>query len=145
MLRSVELKDYMIHNPVKVTLDTSLFTAIHEIIVNKISGVCIVGNNDKLLGILSEMDCLSAILSATYNESSVGTVGEFMTSELDVAEASEDIVSVATEMLKKNQRRRPVVENGKLIGQITCRQLLRAVKEFAVPADPTEHRGSDNS
>ena len=33
-------------------------------------------------------------------------------------------------MLLKNKRRRPVVEDGKLIGQITCRQLLNAVKNF---------------
>jgi hypothetical protein len=33
-------------------------------------------------------------------------------------------------MLLKNKRRRPVVENGKLIGQITCRQLLSAVMQF---------------
>jgi hypothetical protein len=33
-------------------------------------------------------------------------------------------------MLRKNKRRRPVVEDGKLVGQITCRQLLSAVKNF---------------
>jgi signal-transduction protein with cAMP-binding, CBS, and nucleotidyltransferase domain len=33
-------------------------------------------------------------------------------------------------MLMNNKRRRPVVENGRLIGQITCRQLLKAVQDF---------------
>ena len=42
----------------------------------------------------------------------------------------QDIVDVAQDMLTKNTRRRPVVENGKLIGQITCRQLLSAVMKF---------------
>ena len=28
----------------------------------------------------------------------------------------------------------------KIVGQITCRQLLRAVKEFAAPVDPREHK-----
>lgn len=144
MLRSVELKDYMIYNPVKVTPDTNLFDAVHQIIVNKISGVCVVDDKDKLVGVLSELDCLNAILSSIYNESGVGLVGEFMTAEVDVASADEDIVDLAADMLKKNQRRRPVVENGKLVGQITCRQLLRAVKEFAAPEDPSEHLGSDN-
>jgi CBS domain-containing protein len=49
---------------------------------------------------------------------------------LVVAHPNEDIVDVAQDMLKKNKRRRPVVENGKLIGQITCRQLLIAVVKF---------------
>ena len=41
-----------------------------------------------------------------------------------------NILDVAQDMLLKNKRRRPVVEDGKLIGQITCRQLLTAVKKF---------------
>ena len=49
---------------------------------------------------------------------------------LVVAHPDEDIVDIAQDMLTKNKRRRPVVENGKLIGQITCRQLLTAVKKF---------------
>jgi len=33
-------------------------------------------------------------------------------------------------MLKHKHRRRPVIENGKLIGQVTCRQILSAIKDF---------------
>jgi len=40
------------------------------------------------------------------------------------------VVDVADDMLKKGHRRRPVVDNGKLVGQITCRQLLRVVRDF---------------
>jgi CBS domain-containing protein len=48
-----------------------------------------------------------------------------------VAHPNEDIVDVARDMLANNKRRRPVVENGKLIGQITCRQLLTAMRKFS--------------
>ena len=34
------------------------------------------------------------------------------------------------DMLKKGHRRRPVLDHGRLVGQITCRQLLRVVSEF---------------
>ena len=50
---------------------------------------------------------------------------------LVVAHPDEDIVDVAQDMLRKNKRRRPVVENGKLVGQITCRQVLNAVMKFS--------------
>lgn len=145
MLRSVELKDYMISNPVTVTPETNLFDAIHHIIVNKVSGVCVVDDDECLVGMLSELDCLDGILSAIYNESGVGTVAEVMTSEVVVAHVDEDIVDLAADMLKNKHRRRPVVADGKLVGQITCRQLLRAVKEFAAPTDPTEYLGAENS
>ena len=131
MLQSVNLRDYMLTNPVKVSPGDNVMDAMQVIIDNKISGVCVVDQDMRLVGILSEMDCLGAVLGAVYNRSGVGAVREYMASDnLVVAHPNEDIVDFAQDMLRKNKRRRPVVENGKLIGQITCRQLLNAVKQF---------------
>jgi CBS domain-containing protein len=131
MLQSVNLRDYMLLNPVKVREDDNVLEAMQVIIDNKISGVCVIDTEETLVGILSELDCLRAVLSATYNDSGVGRVKDYMASDnLVVAHPNEDIVDVAQDMLLKNKRRRPVVEDGKLVGQITCRQLLTAVKKF---------------
>jgi CBS domain-containing protein len=131
MLKSVNLRDYMLTNPVKVKPTDHVREAMRVIIDNKISGVCVVDDERNLVGVLSEMDCLRAVLSAIYNEAEVGLVGDYMTSEnLVVANPNEDIVDVAQDMLRINRRRRPVVEDGKLIGQVTCRQLLNAVAKF---------------
>jgi CBS domain-containing protein len=121
----------MLPNPVKVRAGDNVLDAMQVIIDNKISGVCVVDNDGNLVGILSELDCLRAVLGAIYNNSGIGSVSDHMaTDNLVVAHPNEDIVDVAQDMLLKNKRRRPVVENGKLIGQITCRQLLSAVKKF---------------
>lgn len=131
MLQSVNLRDYMLTNPVKVRMDDNIHDAMQVIIDNKISGLCVIDEEDNLVGILSELDCLRAVLGAIYNQGTVGPVRDYMSSEnLVVAHPNEDIVDVAQDMLLKNKRRRPVVEDGKLIGQITCRQLLSAVKKF---------------
>ena len=131
MLQSVNLRVYMLPNPVKVSPEDNILDAMKVIIDNKISGVCVVDADANLVGILSEMDCLRAVLGAIYNNNNIGVVREYMASDnLVVANPNEDIVSVAEDMLLKNKRRRPVVENGKLIGQITCRQLLSAVMKF---------------
>ncbi len=131
MLKSVNLRDYMITNPVKVKPDDNIADAVKVIIDNKVSGVCVVDADGNLSGILSELDCLRAILGAIYNESAIGLVSEHMTADnLLVAHPDENILDVAQDMLIKKHRRRPVVENGRLIGQITCRQLLSAVKKF---------------
>lgn len=132
MLRSVDLSDYMLHNPVKVLASDHLSIAIDLIIKNKISGLCVVNEDGILMGVLSEMDCLRAILGAVYNENSsmMGLVGDFMTPNVDSCELHAVLVDVASDMLKKGHRRRPVVDKGKLVGQITCRQLLNIVKEF---------------
>ena len=131
MLKSVNLRDYMLTNPVKVRGDDNVLDAMQVIIDNKISGVWVVDVEVNLVGILSELDCLGAVLGAIYNDSGIGPVSDLLASDnLVVAHPNEDIVDVAQDMLLKNKRRRPVVEDGKLIGQITCRQLLTAVKKF---------------
>lgn len=131
MLKSVNLRDHMLSHPVKVKAEDNLLDAMQVIIDNKISGVCVVDTEDNLVGILSELDCLRAALGAIYNEGGIGRVSQYMASDnLVVAHPNEDIVDVAQDMLLKNKRRRPVVEDGKLVGQITCRQLLCAVKSF---------------
>ena len=110
-----------------------------SLLSNKVSGVCVINKNGDLVGVLSELDCMKAVLGATYNDgcrsggSGYGNVIEFMTTEIDCCEIDEDIVDVAADMLKKGHRRRPVLDHGKLVGQITCRRLLSAVSKFACP------------
>ena len=131
MLGSVDLSDYMLHDPVKIHANEDLFDAIHLIIEHRVSGICVVDDQEMLVGVLSGMGCLGAILAATYNEAGdVGKAREYMTANVDVCDVHADLVDVADDMLKKGHRRRPVLDHGRLVGQITCRQLLRVISEF---------------
>jgi CBS domain-containing protein len=140
MLKKVDLEHYMLKHPVTVHPDASLFEAVHLILVNKISGLCVVDETGKLVGLLSELDCLRGVLSATYNQAAVGSVSDMMSaSDIQVAHTGDAIVDIAEDMLRHKRRRRPVVDNsGRLVGQITIRQILRAVKEFSSPVDRSE-------
>ncbi len=132
MLNSVRLRDHMVAKPVRIKPNANLLEAVELITRHKISGLCVVDDDDRLVGILSELDCLGGILDATYNEAGVGAVSEYMTSEnLVVAGIRDNIVELSQDMLKHKHRRRPVVDDGKLVGQVTCRQLLIAVKNFS--------------
>jgi CBS domain-containing protein len=131
MLRSVELSDYMVRHPVKVLSSITIYEAARKILEHKISGVAVVDDNNNLVGMLSELDCLRVILAGVYNDEEFGAaiVGDVMTTTVDVQDAHDDIVDVATSMLDHKHRRRPVVADGKLIGQVTCRQILRVMVE----------------
>lgn len=132
MLRTVDLKDYMLTKPIVISAQAHLFEAIDLIVKNRVSGLCVVDDDGILVGILSELDCMRGVLSATYHQDSPGEVSKYMVTEnLNCARPGDDIVSLAQDMLAKGQRRRPVIDgNGKLVGQITCRQILAAVKSF---------------
>lgn len=131
MLKSVNIRDFMLLHPVKIHADEDLFTAVELIFSEKVSGICVVDAENNLLGMLSEIDCMRAIISETYNNSGkVGSVSHFMTKDVVCCSLHDNAIDVAADMLKAHHRRRPVVSEGKLVGQITFRQLLRMVSEF---------------
>ena len=131
-MRSLKISDHLITNPVKIASTATIGEAARTIIDNKVSGVIVVNENDEVEGMLSELDCLKSLLTEIYNEGQVGK--ELVTIEMSAPvtynRPEEDIISVAQSMLDQKQRRRPVLDNGKLIGQITCRQLLSAIMAF---------------
>ncbi len=131
MPKSVELREYM-RTPRTVKQNATVADAAQVIIDNRVSGVVVVDDTGQLVGMLSELDCMQAIVSTVYNGGTPGAeiVRDVMTKEVTVNRPSEDIISVATEMVKHKHRRRPIVDNGKLVGQISCRQLLRAINDF---------------
>ena len=130
MMHSVSLRDHMLPQPATVHHDDTLREAMALIVENRLSGLCVIDEDDRLIGILSELDCLRAVLSAVYNKNAIGRVADYMTSaNLLIAHPDEDLVDVAQDMLMNNMRRRPVVENGRLVGQITCRHLLKAAQD----------------
>ena len=141
MLKSVKVRDYMLKKPVVVTPETELFEAIHAILSNKISGVTVVDEHRRPIGMLSELDCLKAILTASYYQEEVGVhlVRDHMHEAVECVGPNEDVFDVAQSMLDHKHRRRPVIDDhGNMVGQLTCRALLRAIKEFDVPPDKSE-------
>jgi len=133
MKRTVDVNDYMVKGPVLVTPDTELFEAIDHILRHRLSGVAVVDDNRHPVGMLSELDCLRVVLSGAYYGEQVGStrVGEHMTKNVDCVKAHANIVDVARSMLANKRRRRPVVdEQNHVLGQITCRAILRCVREF---------------
>jgi CBS domain-containing protein len=133
MTRSVSLDTYMVKHPVKIRDNAAILDAVDLLITNSVSGLCVMDENDQLVGVLSELDCLRAIIERVYDqgESDPGLVCEVMTSDVNANKPHDDIISVASSMLKNKQRRRPVLDGDELVGQVTCRQILGAIRSFA--------------
>ena len=132
MMASVRVKEYMVSQPVTVLQSATIAEAARMITERKVSGVVVVDGSGAVVGMLSELDCLRNLLSEAYNGQAVGgeSVALVMTTPVTMCAADADIISIAESMLEYKQRRRPVVDQGKLVGQITCRQLLGALLDF---------------
>lgn len=129
MLHSTELNDYMLRNPVTAKEDLTVYEAARRILEHKVSGLLVVDDRRELVGMLSELDCLRVILAGVYNDEEFGAalVGDVMTREIESQNPHDDIIDVATSMLDHKHRRRPVIKDGLLVGQVTCRQILSVV------------------
>ncbi|MCV6610017.1 MAG: CBS domain-containing protein [Amphritea sp.] len=132
MLRSVKASDYMAEKLITFTPETDLFEAINLLVEHRITGAPVICSDGKLVGLLSEADCLKAILTLTYHEEEMGgKVGDYMSEEVYTIRHDADIIAVAEEFINNGRRRLPVVKDGKLVGQISRRDVLRAVERFA--------------
>lgn len=112
--------------------DQSIEEVIDIIIAKGISGAPVLDDARKLVGIISEKDCLRIIVDQAYHNlpSSSRKVSDYMTAKVKTVESNIDIVAAANEFLSSPVRRLPVVENGLLIGQISRRDILRASKNL---------------
>lgn len=132
MKKSVEVRNYMLQKPVTIGPEKTIYEASSRILDNKISGLAVIDESGRLVGMLSELDCLRAIVNGVYNDGDPGAslVSDFMTKQVEVNHPHDDIINVASAMLNHKHRRRPIVAEGKLVGQLTCRQILAAIKDF---------------
>lgn len=133
MLRSVTARDYMSDALVTLQPGMDVLEAVDLLLEFKISGAPVVDEDHELVGMLSEADCLKTVLSATYHNDLGANVEDVMTTTVDTIDANSSIVEVAEYFLSKHRRRLPVVEDGRVIGQISRRDVLAAFQKFTDP------------
>ncbi|HNV29973.1 MAG TPA: CBS domain-containing protein [Cyclobacteriaceae bacterium] len=125
---------YMVQQQHLVTLrpDQSINEVINIMIEKRISGAPVLDENRKLVGIISEKDCLRIVVDQAYHNLPMNSpiVSDYMTRDVKTLSPDNTVVDAATEFLNSAIRRMPVVENGVLIGQISRIDILRAAKNI---------------
>ena len=135
-LKSALVSDYMSGKLVTFSPETSVLDAIHELVRHRIAGAPVVDDGGNLVGMLSELDCLKVALTAGYHGEYGGPVSEFMTPDPVTVEADMSIVDLASLFLESGFRRYPVVKENRLVGQISRRDVLRALETLSTQQPP---------
>lgn len=130
-LKSAQVKDYMSGRLVTFTPDTDVLDAIHELVAHGIAGAPVLDDHGNLIGVLSELDCMKIALTAGYHGDMGGPVREFMTTETITVDASMSIIDLAELFIESGYRRYPVLEDNRLVGQISRRDVLRALETLS--------------
>lgn len=129
--KSAIVKDYMSGKLVSFSPATDVLDAIHELVTHGIAGAPVVDDQGELIGMLSELDCMKVALQAGYHDQWGGPVSEYMTTETQTVDADMSIVDLAERFLDSGFRRFPVVKDHRLVGQISRRDVLRALQTLA--------------
>jgi CBS domain-containing protein len=128
MARVGTAKDFMAKELVTVHPETDAYEAIVRLLKHQISGMPVTDAAGNLVGVLSERDCLTTLVQAQYHELPTASAGELMSTDVRTVSPDTDILQVAKIFLENRFRRLPVVENGRLVGQISRRDVLRAIQ-----------------
>ena len=130
-LKSCRVRDYMAGKLITFKPDTDVLDAIHELVQQRIAGAPVVNDQGELVGMLSELDCMTVALNAGYYGDWGGPVSDYMTPDVESVDADMNIIDLAQKFLQTKYRRFPVLRNNRLVGQISRRDVLRALKELA--------------
>ena len=130
-MKSLKVKEYMATRLIKLKPNTNVVEAMDQLLKAKISGAPVVDDDDNLIGVLSEVDLMQVIVQDSYYDEGVGIVGDYMRTEVDTVSPELDIYTVAEMFISQRRRRYPVIsESGRLVGQISRRDVLRAAEAF---------------
>ena len=123
---------FMATKLITFTPEMDIRAAIDTLIKKKISGAPVLNEKKEIVGMLSEVDCLRLLLEGPYNKepSRKGTVGDFMTKITRTIDMDKTILDAAYEFVYAGYKRLPVIENGKLVGQISRSDILRAIQKI---------------
>ena len=130
--QAIQVKDFMTRNLITFKPDDSMHKVIETLVAKGISGAPVVDENDELCGIISEGDCLKQVVRGKYLNSptEVGFVKDFMTKVPIFVSPNDNIMEIAQKFLNLRLRRFPVLENGKLVGQISQRDVMAAIQNL---------------
>ncbi len=124
-----KVRDYMTSELIVLRPEIEVLHAMTLLLDHRISGAPVIASDGTLVGILSKKDCLRAALNAAYFQEWGSPVSGFMTVAVETLDADMDLVTVAELFLASHFRRFPVLQDGRLVGQISRADVLRALVE----------------
>ena len=130
MNRVLLAKDFMITNIVTLKPETNIYDAINIFIDNNISGAPVL-DDGVVVGILSERDIIQSATIESYYNLPGKTISELMSKSVFSIKSDMDLFSIASIFSSKPFRRLPVIEKNKLIGQISRRDVLKAMRTLS--------------
>ncbi len=117
-------------HPTAIALGTELTQVVDKLLQHKATGLPVVDESQRVVGFVSEQDCLRKLLVSSYHCEGSLIVDAFMHAPpLTVAE-TDSVVNVAELMVTQKPKIYPVVDaQNRLVGMLSRHQVLKALKD----------------
>jgi CBS domain-containing protein len=122
------VRDHMDRQVPTLRPETDILDAVGFLLEKRITGAPVVDKSGRLVGILTEKDCLRLVAVGVEGNLPHGNVETFMSANPETIPPDMDVYFAAGIFLKRTFRRLLVVENGKLVGAITRFDILRVIR-----------------
>lgn len=126
--KSFLVSDIMTRNLVVFKPDQTIHEVMRAFVKHRISGGPVVNDAGQLIGVISEADCMKQISESRYFNMPIldKSVANFMSSKVDTVDAGLSIFEAADRFSKTSRRRFPVLQNNKLVGQLSRKDIVIA-------------------
>ncbi|MBR9997433.1 MAG: CBS domain-containing protein [Cyclobacteriaceae bacterium] len=125
--------NYMATDLIVFTPDTEIVEVIETLLEKRISGAPVLNENKEIVGLIDDKDCLRVLIDSVYHNQPISDskVSSYMTDVLKTITFEADVVDVANVFLNSKYKRLLVVDDkGRLVGQVSRRDILRAIKSM---------------
>lgn len=124
---------YMTKDLITFTPDMDISVAINSLLKHRISGAPVLNDGGEVVGLIDDKDCLNVLFGSVYNRTPVGpeTVSNYMSNVMKSCSVNDSIMDVAYVFSTSPYKRLLVKDdNNKLVGQISRRDILSAIKDM---------------
>lgn len=124
---SLKVRDYMTVKAVTFKPDMSLTAALDRVINSNHLGGPVIDDKEHVIGFLSEQDLLEKLINVSYYCQDTHIVSDCMHKEVLSVSPEMSIIELAEMMKVGKPKVYPVIDEGKLVGIITRRDVLQAI------------------
>ena len=127
-MESLKVSDYMNHHPVTFNAEMPVAEAVERLLNTHQLGGPVLDEKNKLVGFVSEQDCIKQMIESTYYREQVARVKDIMRPDVLTVKPYDSVLELAQQMLGNKPKIYPVLDDdGVLIGIIGRADILKAI------------------
>lgn len=139
-MSSILVRDYMQANVPAIRSTANVREVVEYLLKWNITGAPVVDEEMKVVGFVSEQDCMKEMLNSAFYSDESAQVTSIMRRDVLSVTPDTSILEIAETMLGNKPKNYPVIEHGKLVGLINRKLILLALQNhcnsYFTPARP---------